>query len=489
MERWSSRIGFLLAAIGSAVGIGNIWRFSSVVGQNGGGAYLIPYLIAVFLFAVPLMILELAMGREFRGHVVSAFEQVRGRFHILGWLVCAIVFLILSYYLVITGWTLAFFLFSVTGSQITFQEFTATPLPILFFIITALICGSIVSLGVRGGIERITTVLMPLVFLILIAMAIFAFTLPGFTEAISFLFTPDFSVLANPVIWSAAFGQAFFSLSVGQGILLTYGVYLQKETNIPNSAVLITLADLSVALLGGIVIFPIVFTFGLEPAVGAELAFSTLPRAFGLLPYGQVLAIAFFLLLFVAALTSAISMLEVAMAAVTGTTGVPRKKISAILTGLVILIGLPSAISYSSLSLNLFGTRILDLMDETVGTLGLPITALITAVIFTWFLDRDVLDSQTGGKNGIMRLIFPAVKYMIPAVLVVVTLSKILLGYDLPGWGRMPGVPFIGGLAQSLGTVLIVVALLGIISLFCYRRRCYRGVPQLVRAYLEKIRW
>lgn len=172
MERWSSHIGFILAAVGAAVGIGNIWRFSAVLGQNGGGAYLIPYLIAVFVFALPLMILEIAMGRRFRGTVVSSFGAVRPEFRIVGWLLCAIVFLILSYYLVITGWTIAYTVFSVTGDAVSFSGFTGSYQPVLFAVIAVLLTGIVVSAGVRKGIERISIVPIPVCIIILILMAL-----------------------------------------------------------------------------------------------------------------------------------------------------------------------------------------------------------------------------------------------------------------------------------------------------------------------------
>ena len=232
MEKWSSKLGFILAAVGSAVGIGNIWRFSTVVGQNGGGAYLIPYLIAVFLFALPLMILELMIGRHLQGTVISTFGKVKKQFRFFGWIICAIVFVILSYYLVITGWTLGYLIISLSNSGTTFIEFTSSYQPIVYFILVTIITGFIISFGVKKGIERISTLLMPFSFILLIILAIFCAPLSGFGAGIGFFFTPDFSVLSNPLIWSAAFGQAFFSLSVGFGVLLTYGGYLDKKTNV-----------------------------------------------------------------------------------------------------------------------------------------------------------------------------------------------------------------------------------------------------------------
>jgi NSS family neurotransmitter:Na+ symporter len=212
-ERWSSRFGFLLATIGAAVGLGNIWRFSAVLGANGGGAYLVPYLLAAFVCAVPLLVLELSVGRSLRTDVVSAFRSVRTDYTALGWIVSGGVLLILSYYLVLTGWVLGFLISWIGGSPTKFVTFTNSWLPILYFVIVTLLTGAIVSLGVRDGIERMARIVMPVVFVILAALAVYAATLSEWDRAVAFLFTPDFSVLGNPGIWSAAFGQVFFSLS------------------------------------------------------------------------------------------------------------------------------------------------------------------------------------------------------------------------------------------------------------------------------------
>lgn len=427
-EHWNSRLGFILATIGSAVGIGNIWRFSSVVGQNGGGAYLIPYLIAVFVFALPLMILELSIGKHLQGNVVYAFSKVNKKFAVFGWIIFVLVFLILSYYLVITGWTLGYLFLSIGNLNITFSDFTSSYQSLLYFVISVFITGIVVSFGIKKGIERITTILIPFCFIILIILAIFSVTLSGFNNGINFFFSPDFTVLNNPLIWIAAFGQAFFSLSVGFGILITYGSYLDKKTNIPKSSLIITFSDLSVAILAGIIIFPVVFTFNLEPTMGSELAFSTLPIAFGLIPYGQILAILFFLLLFFAALTSAIGMLEINVSIISETKFFSRKKTCFILTLLLILVGLPAALSYSSLNLNVAGTKILDIMDEIFGTIGLPIMALFIAIIFTWFLDKKVWAQEISNSSYMQYMqftFFATTKYIIPAVLIIVLISNI----------------------------------------------------------------
>ncbi|MFY9800201.1 MAG: sodium-dependent transporter, partial [Methanoregula sp.] len=332
--------------------------------------------------------------------------------------------------------------------------------------------GLIVSTGVNKGIERISVILIPVCVIILITLAVYGVFLPGFHQAIEYLFTPDFSVLGNPLLWGAAFGQAFFSLSVGEGILLTYGTYMKSGDHIPRLALIITIADLFVAFLAGLVIFPIVFSFGLSPAAGAELAFTSLPIAFTQMPGGKIIAIAFFAVLFFAALTSAISMLEVGVAAVHESLGWTRAKTAAAVTSAVIILGLPSAMSYSSLALTLNGVKILDLMDETVGTLGLPIAAILLLISFAWFLPRKTLKAAFGGENSIVRWIIPLCRYVIPAVLIMTTIARIASGLGVPNTYLLPGIRYIGFLMQVEGITVIIVILLVIIFVACRIRGC-----------------
>ncbi|QSG05526.1 sodium-dependent transporter [Halapricum desulfuricans] len=427
-ELWSSRTGFILASTGAAVGIGNIWRFPSVVGRNGGGAYLVPYLIAVFVFAVPLMILEIDSGRRARADIVATFRGAGPRFRIFGWFVVAVVVLILSYYLVITGWILAFLGSAIAGTEISLGGFTDSYAPVVSFVASLGIVAAVLSLGVREGIERMTTVLMPLVFVILLGMAAFSATLSGFSAGVAFFLTPDLSVLADPLVWSAAFGQAFFSLSAGMGILITYGGYVSGEMDVPEAATLIAVADVAVAVLAGVVVFPIVFTFGLEPSLGTELAFSTLPAAFALLPGGRVVAGAFFGLLFAAAITSAVSMMEVGVSTVRGATRFSRGQATALVAVSVFVLGLPSLLSYTPVRFQVWGTPFLDLLDDSVGTFGLPVTALVIAITF-----GHVLDAGEERRSRLERLAITSTKYLLPPVLVVVIVSQLLVGLDFLG--------------------------------------------------------
>ncbi len=468
MEQWSSRIGFVFAAIGAAVGLGNIWRFPAVVGENGGGAYLVPYLIAAFAFAVPLMILEISVGRSLKADVVTACRHIRSEFEIIGWLIAGSVLVVLSYYLVITGWVLAFFTFSLTGSETTFDGFTDTHWPILTFTLSTLIVGSIVSLGVQDGIERMSRVLIPFTFVILGGLLLYVATLDGFTDGLRFFFTPDTTVLGEPGIWSAAFGQVFFSFSVGMGVMLTYGSYLDMDANVPKSSLLIAGADLIVALLAGMIIFGIVFAVGLEPASGAELAFTTLPAGFAQMPLGTVVGVCFFGLLFVAAIAPSVSMLEVGVAGVIRATDWSRRTASILVTVVIFLAGLPSALSYSAVEFSVFGRPFLDGLDATVGSLALPLSAVGLIIVFAWVQDQSALREQLG--DSIVLLL---VKYVVPVVLIVVTSLRVVTEIAIP-WQRIPDISQVTGQELLLPIIVVLVLLLALSLILRKIRR--RGV-------------
>ncbi len=467
MEQWSSRLGFILAAIGAAVGLGNIWRFPAVVGQNGGGAYLVPYLIAAFAFAIPLMIMEVSVGRSLKADVVTACRRIKPRFEILGWLIGGSVLAVLSYYLVITGWVLAFFLFSATGQETSFEAFTDGLAPIAFFIVSTVIVGGIVMLGVQRGIERMAKVLIPLTFIVLIALVLYTATLDGFFDGVRFFLTPEFGALSDPLIWSAAFGQVFFSFSVGMGVLLTYGSYLTDNASVTRSAVSIALADLAVAMLAGLVIFGIVFSVGLEATAGTELAFTTLPAGFAQMPFGTVIGTAFFGLLFVAAIAPSVSMLEVGVAGVMRSTGRSRRFASVAITGVILLAGLPSALSYSRVGLDLRGRPFLDLLDSTVGSFALPIAAIALVVIFVWIQEPAGVREQLGDST-----IYLLVKYVVPVILVVVTGLRLVADVDVGGMRRIPDLTMatLGETVLATAFVVVSFALVGWLIGRRYRR-------------------
>lgn len=424
-EEWSSTLGFIFASIGSAIGIGNIWRFPYVVGANGGGAFLVPYLISVLLFALPLMVLELAIGRSTGTSVVSAFRSIRQRFSAAGIVIVAIVSLILGYYLVITSWVLAYAVFFAFSRPMDFGAFTGSYLPLVFFLLSGLTVFVTVRSGIREGIEKVSRYLVPVLVVILLFLVIFSLTEPGAVEGVGFYLSPDYSRLTDPAVWIAAFGQAFFSLSVGMGILLTFGSYL-KSGNLFLDASIIAVADMVIAILAGLVIFPLVFTVGLDPAAGVNLAFITLPSVFMEIRYGMLLGALFFLMLFTAALTSAVSMLEVPVAALMDSYGYHRKRATLLVFAAVMLLGLPSALSYTALNLEVFGTPFLDLADYVFGTIGLIVAALIVSLVGGWFMGRTRICAEIGGCGWQQKVYMALIRYCVPAILLITLIGSFL---------------------------------------------------------------
>jgi len=426
-EQWSSRIAFLLAGIGSAIGLGNVWRFPYITGQNGGGAFLIPYVISVLLFGIPLMILEFAVGRHFKRSIVSSMRRINGRLKWVGLFAMLVALLVLSYYLVITGWTFAFLFFTVTGTELVFEEFIQTQYSPVFFVLVTVIMALIVVRGIRGGIENANRILVPAFLVMLMLLAVYALSLPRAEDGLLFYLKPDFTKLTDYSVWLAALGQAFFSLSVGSGILLTYGSYLDESVSLPSNTGIIALSDSLMSFISGLVIFPIVFSFGFEPAAGPKLAFSTLPYIFARAPYGAILATIFYLILFFAALTSAISLLEVGVTVLIDETALSRRKATALLAGVVLLLGMPAALSYSRVGLQVLHMPVLDLMDLLFGSLAIILSALFISVAVTWFFKKEVIANQIN-QNARWQLgekIFALIKFFIPFALILIFIAKL----------------------------------------------------------------
>jgi NSS family neurotransmitter:Na+ symporter len=418
---WSSHTGFVLAAIGSAVGIGNIWRFPHLVGQNGGGAFLLAYLLSVLAIAIPLLLLELATGRHFTASVVHCFAGIGRRYRWLGEGVILLVGGVMSYYLVIVGWGLGFFARSATGRPLDFDAFTAGWEALLFFVLALAVVMVVVAGGVKGGIERANFWLMPLLALLVVALAVYGLTLEGRAEGLAFYLTPDFSSLTRAATWGDAMGQAFFSVGVGTGAMITYGSYISRDTDLHLSALWIVFADLLLAFLVGLMIFPMVFTFGLDPAGGPELAFQTLPVAFSLLPFSVVWGLLFFLLFAVAGLSSAFSMLETIVAPIIDGWGWPRWRAVALVGGIVLLVGIPSALSYTQMDLRLAGEPFLDRLDQNLGTLGIPVAGLLGGLTIAWAMDRLTLSQEINlaSRWPVGQLVIWLSRYVVPVGMLV----------------------------------------------------------------------
>ena len=402
------------------MGLGNVWRFPYVAGENGGGTFLIPYLIALVFCGAPLLVYEIAAGRYYRQGIIGTMQSISPRLWILGAVVALIGFVLLSYYLVITGWTLGYLVQTPLGATTSFDNFASSWSPVVFFFLALAIALTIVVLGVSRGIENASKLLLPLLAAIVVGLAAYGLTLDGSNEALTFLFKPEFGELMNVRVWAEAFGQAFFSLGVGMGVLLTYGSYMGERDSIPGAFITIASADTLVALLAGLVVFPIVFTFGFSPAEGPQLAFDTLPAIFETVRFGTALGTAFYLLLFTAATTSAVSLLQTLGAALSDRWG--WSPVRGAITLAIPLAGLGSlsALSYSPVNLTLAGARVLDVMDSSIGTYGLLLGGLITSGVLFWAGKPDLLLKQVHGQGHSWKAKTGLAlgKYILPAALV-----------------------------------------------------------------------
>ena len=406
-ESWGGKMGFWLAAAGSAIGLGNIWRFPYLTGANGGAAFVFIYLLIVLTIGFSVMLAEFAIGRHTNLNAVGAFQKLKGGpWQIAGWMGVLAGFVILSFYSVIGGWTIKYILSSFTGMISTstnstdyFLNFIANgPQTVLYHAIFMAITIFVVYRGVGKGIEDTCKILMPALFAILVILIIRAVTLPGALAGIDFYLNPDFSKITGKTIL-AALGQAFFSLSLGMGCMITYGSYIKsKKDSLPKAAAIITLLDTSAAFLAGFVIFPTVFAFGAEPGAGPGLTFITLPKVFALMPGGQVWSALFFLLLCVAALTSAISLLEVVVAYAIDNLKWPRHKAAIGIGGVIFLLGVPSALSQGAVSLNILGMSFLDLLDFISNNILLTVGGLLISLFVGWVIP-DTAKKETTSKS------------------------------------------------------------------------------------------
>ncbi len=427
-EGFASNFGFIMAAAGSAVGLGNIWRFPYLVGENGGGAFVFIYLACVVLVGLPLLILEVSIGRNSQQSIVGVFRQMnaKGIFKFNGFFTVFLSFAILSYYVVVAGWCLGYFLMTLANMKMAFQDFLANPKYVIALLLAfSLLTAWIVQAGVSKGIEKASKLMMPLLFLILLILAGYSLSLSGAKAGISYYLTPDFSKI-NTKVFVEALGQAFLSLSIGMGSMITYGSYMQKKSSIIKSCAWIASMDTFIALLAGFVIFPAVFSFGQNPQAGTQLVFQTLPSIFANLPFGKWLELAFFLLLTVAALTSSISLLEGVVGNVVETTRLSRKKATWILSIFAILLGIPSALSTGAVSaltnFHAFGQKgFLDVMNFAFGTVGIIVSALLTTIFVVWFKPIQNIFQETEIVQKHWQKIFLVLwKWVIPCCILVV---------------------------------------------------------------------
>ena len=415
-EKWSSRTGFILAAIGGAIGLGNIWKFPYMAGSSGGGAFVIVYLFAVVLVAVPILVAELMLGRHGgqsppTAMLLNAEQENRTRWWSgVGWLGAGAGFLILSFYGVIGGWVLDYAFMSVSngfsgidpdGAQVRFAGLLSNPLRLLLWFSVFLgLTGVIVSTGLRNGIERATGILMPLLFIMLLALTLYSAVAGDLAGGLKFLFAVDFSRI-NPGVMLSAVGHAFFSVGVSMGLMMAYGAYIPQDVSIPRTALVIAGADTLVAIVAGVAIFPLVFANGLEPGEGPGLIFVTLPIAFGNMPAGDLFGALFFLLLLFAALTSSIAILEPAVAWVEERRGMTRRRSAAITIAALWLLGIGSVLSFNIWAdlKPIAGMNIFDLVDYLTANLMMPVGGMLIAIFAGWFMRDSTLMEELRMSN------------------------------------------------------------------------------------------
>ncbi len=393
-DRWGSYIGFIFASICSAVGIGNMWRFPYIVGTNGGGTFLLAFVIISFTFGLSFMLLELAVGRYFQTSILSALTSIRKKFKWIGMIMVCVAFSILSYYMVVLGWILSYFILTVMGLNFSFDKYINSFYPVLAFIAIVVINYLIIRNGLHNGIEILGKVGVILLISILIPLAIMGMSLHDSDKGLKFYLGIDFTKLKEPKVWSMALGQVFFSLSIGLGTLLTYGSYLKDKHSLLTSSFIIIVSTLVVAFTAGLMIFTVVFANGMSPAQGPSLVFKVMPSIFSDMKFGMILEGSFFFLLTLIGLNSSASLFQIPLSVIEDTFKLNRNKAARIITVFVIIVGLPSALSYSSVGLNISGIPIFNIFDSLFGTFGLSISAAIFIIGITWFMDKKKLMEQ-----------------------------------------------------------------------------------------------
>jgi len=436
--QWSSKIGFIFAAAGSAIGLGNIWRFPYVVGENGGGAFVLLYIFFVILIGLPYMYAELALGRSVQRNPVGSIDAIKpnSAWKGVGYLGVLTGLGILSFYGVIAGWTVGYIYKMMIGNPGGFSQFISDPLSVIvLFAMFIFLTASIVHGGVSGGIERWSKILMPVFFVLLLVLIIYANTLEGAMKGLEFYLYPDFSKITGKTIL-AALGQAFFSLSLGMGLMITYGSYVSKKENLVSSGMWIALFDTMIAIMAGLIIFPALFAMGQSPAAGPKLVFVVFPELFASIPGGMLVGALFFILLSVAALTSTISLLEVPVAFMVDEKKVSRKSIVWVVAFLTFLIGIPSALSQGAndfftnfgwIPERLTSADFLSQMSFVFGDFSLAFGALMLSIFVGWAWGVDkAADEITLGAPGFskFRVIWMfMIRYFIPLVVFVILLN------------------------------------------------------------------
>lgn len=444
-DNFGSRFGALVAMAGSAVGLGNLWRFPYLVGENGGAAFIIVYIILCFLICLPIFISEFIVGRRSQKNVYAAFRDLSGG-SAWKWVGLTAIFaptIVLSYYSVIGGWSIEYlvksltFSFTQVDSQSAFNTMftdyvSSTWAPIIAHAAFLLLSALIVAVGIKKGIEKFSKVMMPLLFILVVVIAVYSVMLPGARAGLEYLYRPDFSKLTGQA-YAAALGQAFFSLSLGFGAIMTYASYVSKKENILFQSVSTAVSDLVFALIAGTAIMPAVFAFGIDPQAGPGLVFETLPYVFSQMPAGGIVAILFFFALLVAALTSSISMLEVSVAFLVEEKKLSRATACAILFVICFFLGGVCSLSFGPLSdIQIGGGNIFDLFDRVSSNVLMTLVSLLTVIFVGWRLKKaDIYDEFTNGgtlsRNAkLFGVLWFLIRYVAPIAIITIFIYGLL---------------------------------------------------------------
>lgn len=435
-------MGAIAATVGSAVGLGNIWRFPYEAGANGGGAFLCVYLVFVLVMGIPAIVAEFVIGRSSHQNVLGSLRSLAPgkHFHWMSYVCIIASLMIVSFYSVVCGWILEYLYQSVTGGLLghTAEEYSANFASFLshpwrnlmWTLIFLLINHLVLRRGLKGGIERISNLMMPLLAVIMVVFCVRSLLMPGAREGLLFLFRPDFSKL-TPEVAINAMGQAFFSLSLGVSCLLTYASYFKDTDSLMRNAGLVAVFDTLFAILAGMIIFPAVFSYGTGPEAGPKLIFEVLPNIFGQMAGGALWSVLFFVLLLIAALTSAISMSEISIAFFSEEFKLPRQKASFLSTLIVVVFGSLCALSFGVLSdFKIAGMTVFNLFDYLASNILMPLGGLFFCVFAGWILDRSVLKRQlavaTPGGRFLMRALVFCLLYVAPVAIALVFFSGLL---------------------------------------------------------------
>ncbi|MBN2260267.1 MAG: sodium-dependent transporter [Clostridiales bacterium] len=446
-DGFSSRLGILFAAAGSAIGLGNIWKFPYITGVYGGAAFILVYLLCIALIGLPIMLSEFTIGRRAQKNAIGSFKTLKPNspWFLTGWMGFIAAFSILSFYGVVAGWTVDYIVKAITGAYVgldadaiggLFVGLISNPvMTVVYQLIFMILTGLIVYGGIKDGIEKYSKILMPLLLVIIVILDVRAVTLPGASEGINFLFSPDFSALSAEAVL-VALGHAFFSLSLGMGTMITYGSYIGKKEDLGSMALQVTIADTVIALLAGLAIFPAVFAFGVEPAAGPGLVFITLPNVFNQMAGGMIWGVLFFLLLAVAALTSAISILEVVVAYFAEELKMPRHKATILATAAISFVGALAGLSYTSVLGNVliplpgFGSLVIfDWLDMLSANYLLPLGGLFISIFVGWIMKKEDVIDEVSNSGAIKISWFGAfmilAKVVAPIMIAIVFLNGI----------------------------------------------------------------